>query len=275
MGKEINAVDTTALMADTGENEYKIRYKVSGEQTMADKLQEIMDKFIESKIEGLLPFHLNINIIAARHDTLVKDNLGLKDIILKNKKFKYNLIKLPLSGAYSATLAVTSEYFLHTNKLDLETFLVLTLSDAFGEIFKSMYIKEYNINMETIMYTGFSMYLSTRISAMYSKDLAEKIVILNSMDGIKLSLCTLTIRSPIVMMLSAKIALINKTKYPPNMETNIIYLLSTYVEEDLRYIYSSILSARKLDKARYSDYLIKMRIIEKFNDDEVDKGEHK
>lgn len=275
MGKEINAVDTTALMADTGENEYKIRYKVSGEQTMADKLQEIMNKFIESKIEGLLPFHLNINIIAARHDTLVKDNLGLKDIILKNKKFKYNLIKLPLSGAYSATLAVTSEYFLHTNKLDLETFLVLTLSDAFGEIFKSMYIKEYNINMETIMYTGFSMYLSTRISAMYSKDLAEKIVILNSMDGIRLSLCTLTIRSPIVMMLSAKIALINKTKYPPNMETNIIYLLSTYVEEDLRYIYSSILSARKLDKARYSDYLIKMRIIEKFNDDEVDKGEHK
>lgn len=275
MGKEINAVDTTALMADTGENEYKIRYKVSGEQTMADKLQEIMDKFIESKIEGLLPFHLNINIVAARHDTLVKDNLGLKDIVLKNKKFKYNLIKLPLNNAYSATLAVTSEYFLHTNKLDLETFLVLTLSDAFGEIFKSMYIKEYNINMETIMYTGFSMYLSTRISAMYSKDLAEKIVILNSMDGIRLSLCTLTIRSPIVMMLSAKIALINKTKYPPNMETNIIYLLSTYVEEDLRYIYSSILSARKLDKARYSDYLIKMRIIEKFKDDEVDKGEHK
>lgn len=275
MGKEINAVDTTALMADTGENEYKIRYKVSGEQTMADKLQEIMDRFIESKIEGLLPFHLNINIVAARHDTLVKDNLGLKDIILKNKKFKYNLIKLPLNNAYSATLAVTSEYFLHTNKLDLETFLVLTLSDAFGEIFKSMYIKEYNINMETILYTGFSMYLSTRISAMYNKDLAEKIVILSSMDGIRLSLCTLTIRSPIVMMLSAKIALINKTKYPPNMETNIIYLLSTYVEEDLRYIYSSILSARKLDKARYSDYLIKMRIIEKFKDDEVDKGEHK
>ena len=275
MGKEINAVDTTALMADTGENEYKIRYKVSGEQTMADKLQEIMDRFIESKIEGLLPFHLNINIVAARHDTLVKDNLGLKDIILKNKKFKYNLIKLPLNNAYSATLAVTSEYFLHTNKLDLETFLVLTLSDAFGEIFKSMYIKEYNINMETILYTGFSMYLSTRISAMYNKDLAEKIVILSSMDGIRLSLCTLTIRSPIVMMLSAKIALINKTKYPPNMETNIIYLLSTYVEEDLRYIYSSILSARKLDKARYSDYLIKLRIIEKFKDDEVDKGEHK
>lgn len=275
MGKEINAVDTTALMADTGENEYKIRYKVSGEQTMADKLQEIMDKFIESKIEGLLPFHLNINIVAARHDTLVKDNLGLKDIILKNKKFKYNLIKLPLNNAYSATLAVTSEYFLHTNKLDLETFLVLTLSDAFGEIFKSMYIKEYNINMETIMYTGFSMYLSTRISALYSRELAEKIVILNSMDGIRLSLCTLTIRSPIVMMLSAKIALINKTKYPPNMETNIVYLLSTYVEEDLRYIYSSILSARKLDKARYSDYLIKMRIIERFKDDEVDKGEHK
>lgn len=275
MGKEINAVDTTALMADTGENEYKIRYKVSGEQTMADKLQEIMEKFIESKIEGLLPFHLNINIVAARHDTLVKDNLGLKDIILKNKKFKYNLIKLPLNNAYSATLAVTSEYFLHTNKLDLETFLVLTLSDAFGEIFKAMYIKEYNINMETIMYTGFSMYLSTRISAMYSKDLAEKIVILSSMDGIRLSLCTLTIRSPIVMMLSAKIALINKTKYPPNMETNIIYLLSTYVEEDLRYIYSSILSARKLDKARYSDYLIKMRLIEKFKDDEIDKGEHK
>ena len=275
MGKEINAVDTTALMADTGENEYKIRYKVSGEQTVADKIQEIMEKFIESKIEGLLPFHLNINIVAARHDTLVADNLGIKDIILKNKKFKYNLIKLPLNSAYSATLAVTSEYFLHTNKLDLETFLVLTLSDALGEIFKSMYIKEYNISMETIMYTGFSMYLSTRISAMYSKDLAEKIVILNSMDGIRLSLCTLTIRSPIVMMLSAKIALINKTKYPPNMETNIVYLLSTYVEEDLRYIYSSILSARKLDKARYSDYLIKMRIIEKFKDDEVDKGEHK
>lgn len=275
MGKEINAVDTTALMADTGENEYKIRYKVSGEQTVADKLQEIMGKFIESKIEGLLPFHLNINIVAARHDTLVTDNLGIKDIILKNKKFKYNLIKLPLNNAYSATLAVTSEYFLHTNKLDLETFLVLTLSDALGEIFKSMYIKEYNISMETIMYTGFSMYLSTRISAMYSRDLAEKIVILSSMDGIRLSLCTLTIRSPIVMMLSAKIALINKTKYPPNMETNIIYLLTTYVEEDLRYIYSSILSARKLDKARYSDYLIKMRIIEKFKDDEVDKGEHK
>lgn len=110
---------------------------------------------------------------------------------------------------------------------------------------------------------------------MYSRDLAEKIVILSSMDGIRLSLCTLTIRSPIVMMLSAKIALINKTKYPPNMETNIIYLLTTYVEEDLRYIYSSILSARKLDKARYSDYLIKMRIIEKFKDDEVAKGEHK
>ena len=275
MGKEINAVDTTALMADTGENEYKIRYKVSGEQTVADKLQEIMGKFIESKIEGLLPFHLNINIVAARHDTLVTDNLGIKDIILKNKKFKYDLIKLPLNNAYSATLAVTSEYFLHTNKLDLETFLVLTLSDALGEIFKSMYIKEYNISMETIMYTGFSMYLSTRISAMYSRDLAEKIVILSSMDGIRLSLCTLTIRSPIVMMLSAKIALINKTKYPPNMETNIIYLLTTYVEEDLRYIYSSILSARKLDKARYSDYLIKMRIIEKFKDDEVDKGEHK
>ncbi len=275
MGKEINAVDTTALMAYTGENEYKIRYKVSGEQTVADKIQEIMDKFIESKIEGLLPFHLNINIVAARHDTLVTDNLGIKDITLKNKKFKYNLIKLPLNSAYSATLAVTSEYFLHTNKLDLETFLVLTLSDALGEIFKSMYIKEYNISMETIMYTGFSMYLSTRISAMYSRDLAEKIVILSSMDGIRLSLCTLTIRSPIVMMLSAKIALINKTKYPPNMETNIVYLLSTYVEEDLRYIYSSILSARKLDKARYSDYLIKMRIIEKFKDDEVDKGEHK
>jgi hypothetical protein len=275
MGKEINAVDTTALMAYTGENEYKIRYKVSGEQTVADKLQEIMGRFIESKIEGLLPFHLNINIVAARHDTLVTDNLGIKDIILKNKKFKYNLIKLPLNNAYSATLAVTSEYFLHTNKLDLETFLVLTLSDALGEIFKSMYIKEYNISMETIMYTGFSMYLSTRISAMYSRDLAEKIVILSSMDGIRLSLCTITIRSPIVMMLSAKIALINKTKYPPNMETNIIYLLTTYVEEDLRYIYSSILSARKLDKARYSDYLIKMRIIEKFKDDEVDKGEHK
>lgn len=275
MGKEINAVDTTALMAYTGENEYKIKYKVSGEQTVADKLQEIMDRFIESKIEGLLPFHLNINIVAARHDTLVTDNLGIKDIILKNKKFKYNLIKLPLNNAYSATLAVTSEYFLHTNKLDLETFLVLTLSDALGEIFKSMYIKEYNISMETIMYTGFSMYLSTRISAMYSRDLAEKIVILSSMDGIRLSLCTLTIRSPIVMMLSAKIALINKTKYPPNMETNLIYLLTTYVEEDLRYIYSSILSARKLDKARYSDYLIKMRIIEKFKDDEVAKGEHK
>lgn len=275
MGKEINAVDTTALMAYTGENEYKIRYKVSGEQTVADKLQEIMDRFIESKIEGLLPFHLNINIVAARHDTLVTDNLGIKDIILKNKKFKYNLIKLPLNNAYSATLAVTSEYFLHTNKLDLETFLVLTLSDALGEIFKSMYIKEYNISMETIMYTGFSMYLSTRISAMYSRDLAEKIVILSSMDGIRLSLCTLTIRSPIVMMLSAKIALINKTKYPPNMETNLIYLLTPYVEEDLRYIYSSILSARKLDKARYSDYLIKMRIIEKFKDDEVAKGEHK
>lgn len=275
MGKEINAVDTTALMAYTGENEYKIKYKVSGEQTVADKIQEIMEKFIESKIEGLLPFHLNINIVAARHDTLVTDNLGIKDIILKNKKFKYNLIKLPLNNAYSATLAVTSEYFLHTNKLDLETFLVLTLSDALGEIFKSMYIKEYNISMETIMYTGFSMYLSTRISAMYSRDLAEKIVILSSMDGIRLSLCTLTIRSPIVMMLSAKIALINKTKYPPNMETNIIYLLTTYVEEDLRYIYSSILSARKLDKARYSDYLIKMRIIEKFKDDEVAKGEHK
>jgi len=275
MGKEINAVDTTVLMAYTGENEYKIRYKVSGEQTVADKLQEIMGRFIESKIEGLLPFHLNINIVAARHDTLVTDNLGIKDIILKNKKFKYNLIKLPLNNAYSATLAVTSEYFLHTNKLDLETFLVLTLSDALGEIFKSMYIKEYNISMETIMYTGFSMYLSTRISAMYSRDLAEKIVILSSMDGIRLSLCTITIRSPIVMMLSAKIALINKTKYPPNMETNIIYLLTTYVEEDLRYIYSSILSARKLDKARYSDYLIKMRIIEKFKDDEVDKGEHK
>lgn len=275
MGKEINAVDTTALMAYTGENEYKIRYKVSGEHTVDDKIHEIMEKFIESKIEGLLPFHLNINIIAARHDTLVTDNLGIKDIILKNKKFKYNLIKLPLNSAYSATLVVTSEYFLHTNKLDLETFLVLTLSDALGEIFKSMYIKEYNISMETIMYTGFSMYLSTRISAMYSRDLAEKIVILSSMDGIRLSLCTLTIRSPIVMMLSAKIALINKTKYPPNMETNIVYLLSTYVEEDLRYIYSSILSARKLDKARYSDYLIKMRIIEKFKDDEVDKGEHK
>lgn len=275
MGKEINAVDTTALMADTGENEYKIKYRVSGEKAVADKLQEIMDKFIESKIEGLLPFHLNINLIAARHDTLVKDNLGIKDIILKNKKFKYNLIKLPLNNAYSATLAVTSEYFLHTNKLDLETFLVLTLSDALGEVFKSMYIKEYDISMETIMYTGFSMYLSTRISAMYSRDLAEKIVILSSMDGIRLSLCTLTVRSPIVMMLSAKIALINRTKYPPNMETNVVYLLTTYVEEDLRYIYSSILSARKLDKARYSDYLIKMHIIEMIKDEEVDKGEHK
>lgn len=254
MDKEANTLNSLESI-NIEEEDTKLEYNTVGDKATTEKIRNIMTRFISNGLCDLVPCKLRINIVAARHD------FKLKDTELGNRKFVYSLKKLSTDERYNATLAVNSEYYLFTNKLDLNTMLVIILGEALGDMLKLIYMREVPIETDLNTRVGFAKFLTTKLYIMYDRKFAENMAYLQSINDLISSIETDNWQLSAVSLLSCKVAIKTKSYIPKGLEMTLMMKVSFDVEDDLRELYNLILRDKKVDKKIYNSYLMHMAVL--------------
>lgn len=241
----------------------KLTYKIFGASDIKDKLERIFNRLIVGGCGKILPADLNLLIIACDHNGQIQgQRLGSRKFLYTmGKKGKEETDKDKTNEKYKVALAINTEYYRFTNKLDLNTMLLIIIAEALGEISQAIYTRDIDDNISIDTLYGLRKYLETVIYSYYDRELAKNLTLLNGTDDLLHNLNENNWKLKLITLLSSKIALLDETHIPDN-DMSVITYTSFLLEKDLREIYSSILGGRYLDRGRYNSYLLRVSIMD-------------
>lgn len=248
------------------DNKASFTYIIDGDEAVSNKLTAIIDKMVNNGLNKILPCDLCISILVVRSNFKLPSKYKLRDNELGNNKYVYNLRKGKGEAGAAADIIINSEFYRFTNKLDLNTMLLLTFGEVLGDIVETLFARLTKFDVDAVTHEGLRKFISATIYSMYDLELAENLIFSEGEKTALSGVNTLNWKLPLVTLLSYKISLLDRTRIPKTASLDIITLLSFQMEDDLRKLYSSVLRDRIFNRTAYNSYMLKMASIDSFKD---------